>query len=250
MNGQSTNDNAMVETPAEPLNSALVQLERQMERGSFFTHTALGENHIRLNEIEFFIYGLIDALMAKGIVSSNEVKEAAENVRQELISKGETVGNGVALRVEDDAAVERPAVEVDCAARMHICKSVCCKLDFALSREEVEAGNVKWDLGRPYFIRHEADGCCTHVKRETGGCNVYENRPAVCRGYSCANDERIWKDFDGMKLNEEWIAEHLQTDTRPRALRVLMHHVEDAPAIASGELPQEQSQRTGSLVND
>jgi hypothetical protein len=31
----------------------------------------------------------------------------------------------------------------------------------------------------------------------------------VCRGYSCAKDERIWKDFDNMILNEEWIEANL-----------------------------------------
>src|SRR5262249_22332691 len=34
--------------------------------------------------------------------------------------------------------------------------------DFALSVPEIEAGAARWDLGRPYFIRQEADGLCTH----------------------------------------------------------------------------------------
>jgi Fe-S-cluster containining protein len=214
-------------TEAASPDSAVTQLERQVERGSFFTHTALGENHMRLNEVASFTYGLIDALMAKGVVSSAEVGEATQHVREQLI--GEEPGIGVALRVEEPEATQRPPAQVDCAARMHICHAVCCKLDFALSQSEVESGEIKWDLGRPYFIRHEADGHCTHIDRKTNSCNVYAKRPAVCRGYSCAGDERIWKDFEKMQLNDEWLAENL-SELRPRALRVLMNTVEAIPA--------------------
>ncbi|HZE70839.1 MAG TPA: YkgJ family cysteine cluster protein [Pyrinomonadaceae bacterium] len=205
----------------DPSNSAVMQLERQVERGSFFTHTALGENRIRLDEVESFTYGLIDALLAKGLVSSAELGEAIQNVREQLVGKDN--GIGVALRVEIEDATERPPTKVNCAARMHICKAVCCKLDFALNTSEIEDGNIKWDLGRPYFIRHESDGHCTHLDRQTGCCNEYANRPGVCRGYSCANDKRIWNDFDKMELNEKWISENLFA-TRPRALKVLMNN--------------------------
>ena len=41
---------------------------------------------------------------------------------------------------------------------------------------------------------------------------MYENRPGVCRRYSCYRDERIWTDFDNMVLNQEWIDEHIGHD--------------------------------------
>lgn len=231
----------------------LVQLERQVERGSFFTHTALGENRLRLNEVESFTYGLIDTLLAKGVVSAEEVEQAAENVRGQLMSNDP--GMGVALRVETEEAATREPVQVDCAARMHICKAVCCKLDFALTKEEVEGGKVKWDLGRPYFLRHEADGLCTHCERSTGKCGIYEDRPGTCRNYSCVNDERIWKDFEKMELNTEWLSENLY-ESRPRALRVLMQPVQSVPAGSelSRELAESQdsdgSQDNGSCFQD
>lgn len=222
---QSSDHHTNVEPVMDQSNSPLVQLERQVERGSFFTHTALGRNTLRLSEIESFAYGLIDVLLEKGVVSEEEIGKAAQNIRQELINTGEGIDSGVALRVENDRETEKPEI-VDCAARMHICHAVCCRLDFALSQSEVEAGNVKWDLGRPYFIRHDTKGRCAHLlNHESGGCSVYANRPAVCRGYSCANDERIWKNFENMELNNEWIAEHLY-ETRPRALKVLMNYTE------------------------
>lgn len=79
---------------------------------------------------------------------------------------------------------------------------------------------LKWDLGRPYYIRHESDGLCTHSERGTGKCGVHKDRPVFCRNYSCANDKRIWKDFEKMELNHEWIDQNVNP-TQPRALRVL-----------------------------
>ena len=78
---------------------------------------------------------------------------------------------------------------------MHICQAVCCRLNFPLNQQEVERGVVKWDLGRPYFIRRELNGYCAHNVRPSGQCTVYANRPLVCRHYSCRNDDRIWNEY-------------------------------------------------------
>lgn len=215
------------DTPRE--GAALGELERQVERGSLFTHTALGRSALRLNEVESFTYGLLDALLARGLVSAEEVGAAVERVRGEMLGEADLAHAGVALRVDAPEDETRPPAQVNCAERMHVCQAICCQLDFALTQSEVESGRVKWDLGRPYYIRHEENGFCTHNDRATGGCGVYENRPAICRNYSCANDTRIWKDFEKMELNEEWLAENL-APSRPRALRVLMHNVSAAPA--------------------
>ena len=218
--------NEVLNSNAEPVaagqtNVAIEKLERQVERGSLFTHTAIGETTLRLNEVESFTYALMDVLVEKGMISSEEMKGAVENIRLEMIERGEVADTGVALRVDPPTEVRRPPVKVDCEARWHICHGVCCMLDFALSQEEVESGKIKWDLGRPYYIRHEANGLCAHNDKGTGKCRIYEDRPAICRSYSCAEDRRIWKDFEKMDLNEEWLQENFNT-SRPRALRVLM----------------------------
>src|SRR5438046_6617880 len=57
-------------------------LERQVERGHFFTHTALGVQAERINEIESFLYGIIDVLVKKGITVPEELQEAAAAVRK------------------------------------------------------------------------------------------------------------------------------------------------------------------------
>ena len=119
---------------------------------------------------------------------------------------------GIAFRVDPDNPA--PPVAVNCEERMHVCHAVCCKLNFALTPEEVDGGKVKWDLGFPYMIRHGANGYCSHNDTATGRCTNYANRPGVCHRYSCANDPRIWKDFDNMVLNEDWIRANLTNQSR------------------------------------
>ena len=201
----------------------LVQLERQVERGNLFAHTALGENVIRLGELEVLLHGLTDALLAKGVVNESEVAAAMSKVQGEL--KQRNVANGARTMVRSEKGQTNPdvPVEVDCSARLHICHAACCRLDFALSVSEVESGKVKWDLGRPYFIRRESDGCCTHLDSASGTCRIYPDRPGVCTGYTCAGDARIWKDFEKMVLNQEWIDANLSHTTEPHVVAALMH---------------------------
>jgi Fe-S-cluster containining protein len=210
----------------------LERLERQVVRGGLFTHTALSAGTQRTDQLEAVVYGLVDLLVARGVATADEVTTAARAVRDGLAERGDTAGPGIALRVDAPRAGDAaPAAAVNCEERLHLCQAACCRLGFALSADEVEAGVVRWDLGRPYFIRHEADGACTHLDPKRRCCGVYGQRPAVCRGYSCAGDTRIWKDFDAMELNHAWIAEHLGAGTRPRLAHALMHRV-DEPAPA------------------
>lgn len=196
-------------------------LLRQVERAGLFTHSALGRSHLRQRELESFVYGLIDVLLARGAITEDELSAAVAAVRAEIEASDEVGEPAVALRIDDPAAAASPPIEVDCAARYHVCGAVCCKLDFALSHEEVERGVLRWDMGRPYVIRHEADGLCVHNDRATGHCGVYADRPLPCRRFSCASDGRIWKDFDAMELNDEWIDANLG-DGAPRLLHAML----------------------------
>ncbi|HEX5872349.1 MAG TPA: YkgJ family cysteine cluster protein [Longimicrobium sp.] len=217
--------------PAENGADPLHRLERQVERGSLFVHTAVSRNADQVHEVESFVYGLIDVLVQKGVVTQDELLQAAGGVRRQMEEAGQTVGPGLALRVDGpEGAPEPPFVPVNCAERLHVCKAACCSLNFALSAEEVEGGRVKWDLGAPYYIRQESSGCCTHLTPDRRGCSVYADRPGVCRRYSCAHDERIWKDFDGMVLNDEWIATHLG-ENRLRLASARMLPVFPAPRL-------------------
>ena len=187
------------------------ELGRQVERGSLFTHTVLTEQAERANTTEALVNGLIDLLIQDGVVDAERLRQAAEAVQDETAAAGNLATVGVAIRVDGDAADEPPAI-VDCAARLPICQAACCRMRFALSAPEIESGPVKWDLGRPYFNRRGPDGYCHQCDSGTHACGVYDERPGVCRRYSCAGDGRIWKDFDAMELNHEWIAANLGGD--------------------------------------
>jgi Fe-S-cluster containining protein len=213
----------------------LVQLERQVERSQLFSHSALGESALRLGEVQVFLHGLIDTLLAKGIVTEAEIMDAISKVRSELVQRNELNGARIMVRSDGSEAERSAPVKVDCASRLHICHAACCKLDFALSIPEVESGTVKWDLGRPYFIRHDSHGSCVHLDSESGGCRIYKDRPGVCKGYSCATDSRIWKDFEKMELNQEWINANLSQAAEPHVVVALMHGPDQLTEPGSSE---------------
>ncbi len=83
-----------------------------------------------------------------------------------------------------------------CAEILPVCQARCCRLPFALSSQDLDEGVIRWDHGRPYLIRHDADGACSHLDRSTAGCTAYQHRPRPCRIYDCRQDPRIWIDFD------------------------------------------------------
>jgi hypothetical protein len=95
--------------------------------------------------------------------------------------------------VDKHAIVSRP---IDCAARLHLCKARCCALNIELTAADIEERKLRWDLERPYLLAKDADGQCTHLERATGGCTVYQDRPAMCREYDCRHDRRVWLDFE------------------------------------------------------
>jgi Fe-S-cluster containining protein len=185
----------------------LHELEHQLERGNLFTHTALSEQAIRTNETDALLNGLVDYLVERGVVETGALLAAVEAARAEATEKGELATGGVAIRIDPEP--EPPSAKVNCAERLHVCHAVCCRLRFALSAKEIEAGPVKWDLGRPYYNRQNDQGYCHRIDGASERCSIYEARPCVCRTYSCAEDPRIWTDFDAMQLNQEWIDANL-----------------------------------------
>lgn len=188
------------------------ELAHQVERGALFTHTVLTDQIMRINQNEAFLYGLIDCLTQQGVVQPDALKRAAESVRQELIEKKEHATLGVAIRVDGEAEGAQTAV-VNCEERLHICRAVCCRLRFALTAEEIETGRMKWELGNPYYNRHHSHGYCHQIDPDRKCCTIYDRRPSVCRKYSCVGDTRIWKDFERMEFNQEWVDDSLNRES-------------------------------------
>jgi Fe-S-cluster containining protein len=198
----------------QPDSEPLSELERQVEHGTLFLHAALTEHASRTNQIEAVINGLADLLVRLDVVSTADLVDSVETTRKAIAQAGKQLSLGVAIR-GDGESVTIPADEIDCEARIPYCKAVCCRLRFPLTVSEIETGPVKWDLGRPYFNRQEPNGYCHCFDDSSHGCTVYDDRPTPCRQYSCASDERIWKDFEGMVINQEWIDAHLGAERSP-----------------------------------
>jgi Fe-S-cluster containining protein len=201
----------------------LRELERQVEAGSMFSHAVLATEAQRADQNEAVLRGLVDLLLAREVISPAELARAVDGVRTET-------DIGVAIRVDRPEAVGSTGPPIDCAARLHLCKAVCCRLRFPLTVEEVESGLMKWDLGRPYFNRHGEDGYCVKCDSETHACGIYEERPTPCREYSCRGDERIWTDFDAMVINQAWIDERLGTGPGPVEVFMTATEADTPPA--------------------
>lgn len=112
-----------------------------------------------------------------------------------------------------------PEAIINCAERVHLCKAVCCKLNFALTPAEVRSGKVSWDRRFPYLIAHGEDGYCAHLN-SSSGCTIFEDRPALCRRFDCRTDGRVWLDFGRMIPNRAWIdgivADHRRVVVKPK----------------------------------
>lgn len=196
---------------AEPV-APLASVERQLARDSVRTQSLFNRTFERLTELEQLLLGLIDVLLARGVVSESEIEPAAQAIGEQLAARHAGAEHKVILRGDTPEQAAKPEAYVDCAARMPVCRAVCCRLSVKLSADEVERGDLRWDLGRPYLLRREADGRCTHQDRSTGFCGAYAVRPRPCRQYSCAEDSRIWSNFEEMILNTAWIEANLGPD--------------------------------------
>lgn len=178
------------------------ELRQEVAEGLFYTHFRLSQAANKTLEGSAFLYGLIELLSEKGLISVEELDERKKIVAERLIAQFKEKGLGVMLQddVEDKYSFQGEA-HIDCENRVEFCHAACCRLRFALSKQDVHEGVIKWDLGKPYLIAQNKDGYCTHFERGTCRCTVREQRPVPCRGYDCRNDKRIWADFENKIVN-------------------------------------------------
>ncbi|HEU5003805.1 MAG TPA: YkgJ family cysteine cluster protein [Actinomycetota bacterium] len=211
------------------------ELERQLERSSMFTQASLQKVVAQITDTRDVLAELVAILRARGILEGADTDEKEEVIEATApapdlapdLAPPDRRPPGQRPSMEEGKVWRWPAIAlgvdtdehsepVNCAERLHICQAVCCRLTFALTGPEVDAGKVRWDLGFPYHIRHDDHGTCVHNDPDGGGCTVYADRPGVCRRYSCAHDARIWTDFAAMELNHEWIEANLGRGERIR----------------------------------
>lgn len=174
-----------------PLDGAEVLGE--VERGLRFAHVMLSVNQEQGNEAVAYVQALADLLMQKGIIRHQELEAPLELARKEV---EQVPMPRVRLAEMGDKYAEGQSVEIDCAARIHLCQARCCTLRFYLTKQDLDEGVVKWDYGNPYWIKQAADGYCVHSDPTSRACQIHAKRPHVCRKYDCRQDKRIWLDFE------------------------------------------------------
>jgi Fe-S-cluster containining protein len=180
------------------------KLRQEVADGLLYTHARLRDNTQKNLEAASFLYGLIELLSEKGLISIEELDERKAEVAQRLTKKTSQQGIGVFLQEpEYDKYTFEGEAKIDCENRIHLCKAACCRLPFALSKQDIREGIIHWDLGQPYIIAQEKDGYCTHLERGCCRCTVREHRPVPCRAYDCRKDKTIWLDFENKIINPE-----------------------------------------------
>jgi Fe-S-cluster containining protein len=190
-------------TPNET-SSVVRDVRQEAAEGLFYTHTRLSQNTRNELESSSFLYALVELLQEKGLVEIAELDERKKVVAERLAARLKEKGLGVMLTdSEEDKYTFANEAKIDCENRLHLCHAACCRLRFALSKQDVYEGIIRWELGQPYLIAHGKDGYCTHLDRGTCHCTVREHRPVACRGYDCRNDRRIWQDFAKRIINPD-----------------------------------------------
>jgi len=179
---------------------------KELAEGLLYTHTRINANTTKILEAASFLYALIEMLNEKGVITIEELDDRKKQVAQRLVQK--FVESGMGLMYQDpehDKYTFEHEADVDCLSRLPVCKAVCCKLPFALSRQDVEEGIIRWEFGRPYLIAHGADGYCVHLDRDTYRCTVREQRTVPCRGFDCRDNEKwkVWVDYERKIIDPE-----------------------------------------------
>jgi Fe-S-cluster containining protein len=166
-----------------------------VERGLRFNHQVEHQTRQRLAELSASYYALLETLVARGVLPMAEHERRRQAaLEQEQTRMRDEMAPLVSLHPDKYSITKLP--EIDCGARMPLCRARCCTLVFPLSTQDLDERVLRWDYGKPYLIARRPDGYCVHNEAGTCRCTVYEQRPAVCRTYDCRGDRRIWIDFD------------------------------------------------------
>jgi hypothetical protein len=198
----------------ENLTDTILTIYKDISSGLLYTHSRINDNTSKTLESTSFLYALIELLVEKNLLTIEELDERKRQVAERLVKR--FVDSGLGLMYQDpefDKYTFDKEADVDCESMLDKCKAICCKLPFALSKQDVEEGIIRWEFGRPYLIAHNEDGYCAHLDRNTYKCTVREYRTVPCRGFDCRNNKQwhIWEDYEKGILNPE-LVERIDSD--------------------------------------
>jgi Fe-S-cluster containining protein len=142
-------------------------------------------------ELQQQIETLIEIMVAAGTLRPGHADLIAKLRRRVELSRKTPVELS---SIEDKYEVT--GEPIDCDSRLPLCQARCCSFAVVLSRQDIEGGQLTWEIDHPYRLARGPDGYCGHLGREDARCQRYEHRPATCRAYSCRTDPRIWLDFE------------------------------------------------------
>lgn len=174
------------------------RLRQDLEDGLRFTHLMGDVTRGEVHKTALTALALIEEMMESGAI--DEAEHAGRTARVQIDEINRLNSEGF-LHVMMEGRVNKYAItelpDIDCEARIPLCRARCCTLHFPLSNQDLDERVVKFDYLKPYIIRQrESDGYCVHNSTETRGCTIYHQRPAVCRTYDCRKDKRIWINFE------------------------------------------------------
>ena len=189
--------------PPRDTKTLLDSLREEIASGLQFTHNQTTAHTRKLLEIASFAYAAIDLLAEKGLLQIEELDERQKTIARRLVEKFIDQGMGLTYQEKEQDKYAFEPVHINCAERVHLCKAACCRLQFALSKQDVEEGVVKWNFARPYLIARGTTGYCIHMDPNALRCTIHAQRPVPCRGYDCRADTRIWANFDNMIVSPD-----------------------------------------------
>lgn len=167
-----------------------------IERGMRFNHLMEMQTKERMSDLTTTLYAVVETLITQGVLSVEEYDKRRASVGKREAERSRAGEYLPVLSNVPDKYALKELPDIDCDARIPLCKARCCTLTFPLSEQDLEERVVRWDYGRPYQIGRREDGYCVHNHDQTHGCTVYNFRPGICRSYDCRNDKRIWQDFE------------------------------------------------------
>ncbi len=151
----------------EELTQILSKIYNDLSFGLLYTHIRINDNTKKTLEAASFLYALIELLSEKVILTIEYLDERKRKVAESLVKKFTESGIGLLYQdPEYDKYTFEHEACVDCESRLPVCKAICCKFPFALSRQDVEEGIIRWEFGRPYLIAHDVDDYWVHLDSE------------------------------------------------------------------------------------
>lgn len=128
-------------------------------KGLQYCHARINANTSKTMEASFSLYALIELLDEKGLLTIEKLDECKKQVAERLVQKFKESGMDLMFQdLEYDKYSFEHESHVDCLEQLPICKAICCKFPFALSKQDVEEGIISWNFGRSYLIAHDGEG--------------------------------------------------------------------------------------------